>query len=461
VSKEKIKENDYNLNIPRYVDSYEKPEPWDLHSIMFGGIPNTELNALEDYWKAFPTLREYLCKPISERYVEMAFSDIGQAVRNEASVISYKDSYTAAFADLREKLRAVLIEQYSTISAQVEEEKVTADIFERLESIGVIDKYEAFQVLDNVWNQITADIEIIQTEGEAAIMQVDPHMVTKKKNDKDVEVQEGWEGHILPFELVQEMYLTEELHRLQELQRELAAVSASYSDMIDSLTDEEKEAGILNDAGTEFVSKEVKAKADEALEDIESDEINALLEYLTLPQKKKAEFVKATTAVDWSAMTSNKNGIYTKAVITARLKELKSSWAFPEDSFEAKLLNIVATMEHENALKREIKASSSALHEKTKQLIEGMELEQAKAVLEEKWITPIVSGIMALPENLISNFIARLVALQQKYAVTFANVGERIDATEASVSNYAAKLRGDEYAMAGLEELQKLLGGGD
>jgi type I restriction enzyme M protein len=286
-------------------------------------------------------------------------------------------------------------------------------------------------------------------------------MVTKKKNDKDVEVQEGWEGHILPFELVQEMYLTEELHRLQELQRELAAVSASYSDMIDSLTDEEKEAGILNDAGTEFVSKEVKAKADEALEDIESDEINALLEYLTLPQKKKAEFVKATTAVDWSAMTSNKNGIYTKAVITARLKELKSSWAFPEDSFEAKLLNIVATMEHENALKREIKASSSALHEKTKQLIEGMELEQAKAVLEEKWITPIVSGIMALPENLISNFIARLVALQQKYAVTFANVGERIEVTESNVSNYVSKLRGDTYDMAGLEELQKLLGGGD
>ena len=96
VSKEKIKENDYNLNIPRYVDSYEKPEPWDLHSIMFGGIPNTELNALEDYWKAFPTLREYLCKPISERYVQMAFSDIGQAVRDEASVINYKDSYAAA-----------------------------------------------------------------------------------------------------------------------------------------------------------------------------------------------------------------------------------------------------------------------------------------------------------------------------------------------------------------------------
>lgn len=67
---------------------------------------------------------------------------------------------------------------------------------------------------------------------------------------------------------------------------------------------------------------------------------------------------------------------------------------------------------------------------------------------------------MALPENLISGFIARLVALQQKYAVTFATVGERIKATESDVSSHASKLRGDDYDMAGLAELQKLLGGG-
>lgn len=461
VSKERIKENDYNLNIPRYVDSYEKPEPWDLHSIMFGGIPNMELDALEEYWKAFPTLREYLYKPISERYVQVAFSDIGQAVNNEMSVVRYKNVYADAFADLRKKLRSVLIEQYSTISTQAEEEKFTADIFRRLETIAVIDRYEAFQVLDNVWNQISADVEIIQTEGDTAIMQVDPHMVTKKKDDKEVEVQEGWEGHILPFELVQEMYLTDELHQLQELQRKVAAISSSYSDMVDDLTDEEKETGILNDAGTEFVSKEVKAKVDEVLEEIESDEINALLEYLTLPQKKKVEFVKSTTAVDWSAMTANKNGIYTKAVITARVKELKTRWVFPEDSFEAKLLNIVATMEQENTLKREIKTRSAELHEKTKSLIEGMELEKAKAVLEEKWITPIVNGIMALPEKLISGLITRLSDLQQKYSVTFATVGKRIEESEDEVSSYVSKLRGDEFDMAGLAELQKLLGGDD
>ena len=72
-----------------------------------------------------------------------------------------------------------------------------------------------------------------------------------------------------------------------------------------------------------------------------------------------------------------------------------------------------------------------------------------------------MNGIMALPEKLISELITRLAVLQQKYSVTFATVGERIEETEEKVSGYVSKLRGDEFDMAGLAELQKLLGGDD
>lgn len=210
VSKDKVRENDYNLNIPRYVDSFAKPEPWDLHSIMFGGIPNDELDGLKTYWEAFPGLREDICEPISERYVQLVSNNIGQVIREHKSVISYRENYTIAFSDLRENLKTSLIGHYQTVSALSEEEKITSDIFRRLATIVSIDKYEAFQALDNAWGQISTDIEILQTEGDGALTQVDPHMVTKKKNDKDVEVQDGWEGHILPFELVQEILLTAE-----------------------------------------------------------------------------------------------------------------------------------------------------------------------------------------------------------------------------------------------------------
>lgn len=459
VSKNKVRENDYNLNIPRYVDSFAKPEPWDLYSIMFGGIPNDELDCLQKYWEAFPGLREDICEPTSERYAQLVSGDIGQMVRGHKSVVGYRESYALAFSDLRENLKTSLIENYHTVSAVSEEERITADIFSRLDSITSIDKYEAFQALDNAWGQISTDIEILQTEGDGALTQVDPHMVTKKKDDKDVEVQDGWEGHILPFELVQEMMLSAEIHELREMEKELVSVSAKYSELIDALSDEESESGILNEAGTAFVNKEVKAKADEALEDVETEEILALQEYLTLPQKSKADFVKSTDSVDWTAMTANKNGSYSGAVVTARIKILKQQYTFPEDSFEDKLMNVVAMIELENALKKKIKEKSTALHEKTKVLIEGMDKEQALKILEEKWNTPIINGIMELSEKFIRDFIARLVVLSEKYAETFSGIGAEIENVESKISSYVSRLSGDAFDKKGLAEVKKLLGG--
>ena len=57
VSRDEIRENDYNLNIPRYVDSSEKPDSWDIYASMFGGIPDKEIADLADYWDAFPNLK--------------------------------------------------------------------------------------------------------------------------------------------------------------------------------------------------------------------------------------------------------------------------------------------------------------------------------------------------------------------------------------------------------------------
>ena len=68
VTKDDIRKNEYNLNIPRYVDSSDDEEPWDIHSIMFGGIPNMEIESLRKYWDAFPGLREEIFGNISDNY---------------------------------------------------------------------------------------------------------------------------------------------------------------------------------------------------------------------------------------------------------------------------------------------------------------------------------------------------------------------------------------------------------
>lgn len=70
VSRDEIRRNDYNLNIPRYVDSSEKAESWDIYASMFGGLPISEINELKEYWTAFPTLKTALFEKNCRRVCE-------------------------------------------------------------------------------------------------------------------------------------------------------------------------------------------------------------------------------------------------------------------------------------------------------------------------------------------------------------------------------------------------------
>ena len=88
VSKKEIRKNDYNLNIPRYVDSSENPETWDLYSSMFGGIPETELQDLEDYWSVFPSLKKELFTS-DGAYAHLNVTDLEAAITDNEDVKTF------------------------------------------------------------------------------------------------------------------------------------------------------------------------------------------------------------------------------------------------------------------------------------------------------------------------------------------------------------------------------------
>src|SRR5699024_2694433 len=87
VSREEIIANDYNLNIPRYVDSSEDPEQWDIYSTMFGGIPHSEVDELNKYWDHLPGLRESVFEEISDTHAQFRDDiDVAAALTDHASV---------------------------------------------------------------------------------------------------------------------------------------------------------------------------------------------------------------------------------------------------------------------------------------------------------------------------------------------------------------------------------------
>ncbi len=258
VGKEEIRANDYNLNIPRYVDSSELTETWDLYSTMFGGIPRAEIDALDTWWQALPGLRDALFASGNDHAASLRVDNLSEAVACNEAVRSYIKRYQDAFSGLRRKLVSDLIGRWDAVDSLGEEESVASDIFQRVSDFSLVDKYEAYQVLDNAWEGISADLEMLQTEGFDAARRVDPLMVLKKKGGKDVEVQDGWKGHVLPFGLVQEALLSDELSALRTVQDELIRVSGECDSLKEELPPEDDGDG--EEASCDLTDEEIEER---------------------------------------------------------------------------------------------------------------------------------------------------------------------------------------------------------
>lgn len=396
VSRDEIRANDYNLNIPRYVDSSEKPESWDVYASMFGGIPAKEIANLDAYWSAFPGLKDTLFEMSNGPYASLKVEDVKKAVSEHQDVKAFIKHYNSAFDGFEGYLNQEIMQAMNGVNISKEETALSDDIFRRLHGIPLVNAYEAYQILDNNWNKIAVDLEIIQTEGIGATRQVDPNMIIKKKDKKEQEVQDGWTGHVFPFELVQSKMLSSDLKALKVSEDRQAEIIAGYEEALDSLPEEEKEKEFVNDDKTAFVWPEVK-----------------------------------------------------KAI---KAKEL-------DDDIISVLKKAYSDNEEEKKLKKQIKDGSEALHMATKATIEGLSDDEVMLLLHEKWIAPLVYGLCKLPENIIDDFVSKLEKLTDKYSTTFSEVENQIIETEKELSGMIDMLTGDEYDMLGLAELKKMLGG--
>ena len=295
VSRDEIRRNDYNLNIPRYVDSSEKAESWDIYASMFGGLPISEINDLNEYWTAFPTLKTALLEKTSGEYSRIVVTDIKKAVKEHECVQAFEQSFKNAFGNFDDYLYNELIAKMDTLSISKTEEVLSLDIFARLKDIPLVDKYEAYQLLDDDWTKIAIDLEIIQTEGFESTKVVDPNMVVKKKGNLEQEVQEGWKGRIIPFDLVQNTLLLDEKQEIQKKENRLSEITSKYEELFDMLTEEEKDADYVNEDS--FVFAEVKKALKNKDIEVETKEKLKEVEALNTEEKELKSEVKKESAL--------------------------------------------------------------------------------------------------------------------------------------------------------------------
>lgn len=284
VTKEEIRANGYNLNIPRYVNSSDDAETWDLYATMFGGVPKGELSAMDRYWDAFAGLNNSLFKQTDTPQTEFKVTDIQKTVENHPSVVGFKNMFSEKFGGFSEMLHHRLLDNLQSLNIAAEEDAITSYIFNQLDQMPLVDRFEAYQLFADKWQIISQDLEIIQSEGFEATRMVDANWVIKKKDDKEYEVQDGWVGHVLPFELVQTTYLKSEWQALHDKEERLEMAASETEEALGELADDERD-GITNDDGV-LDRKALEGKLSEALEEVETPEISSLNEYLLLSKRK-------------------------------------------------------------------------------------------------------------------------------------------------------------------------------
>ena len=459
VSRDEIRANDYNLNIPRYVDASENAESWDIFASMFGGIPVSEIENLKAYWEAFPTLKKALFEKTSSDYCKLACDDVKTTVKAHGDIAAFENRFKEAFKNFDAYLYDELITKMAQITLSQTEEKLAKNVFERLEGIPLVNRYEAYQLLDDDWMEVAVDLEMIQTEGFEATRAVDPNMVIKKKDGKDQETQEGWKGRILPFEMVQSRFLSQALNDLGIDEERVAEISAEYTELLDALSEDDKQK-LLNDDDTAFVPKEIAIAFKEIMDGLSTSETKVLEAYLALSKaKEKLDFVLEHPEIHWSRMTQSKNGTYSKAEINKYVKELKAQIHFEEGTYEYIVSRVNSLMAEEKSLKKEVKEKADRLHLETKETIENLSDEQVIMLLKDKWITPLIENLMKLPESIVSELVAKIETLAKKYDGTLSEIESEIEETQKQLSAMIDELEGNKFDMLGLGELKKLLGG--
>lgn len=398
VEREEIRKNEYNLNIPRYVDSSEAIESWDIHASIAGGIPDSEIEMLRDFWAVFPELRKDLFISDSTPYSKLAVKEeeIADFIISHNDVQRYTELFNKNFSMFRNYLITELISKLKENNISVTEEEISNEIFHGLENVPLIDRYEAYQILDDVWTDIEGDLEIIEQDGFDAAKCVDPNMVFKKKGGAEEEVQEGWKGRILPFELVQKKKLTYELDELKRKENRAAEIPGIYEEKLENLSEEDKEAAFVNEDKADFVWQEVKKAIKE--KDAEPEVIDILKEVQSLNNEEKE-------------------------------------------------------------LKKQIKAEREKLHIKTKETIESLSDVEVLELLENKWIDPLICNITDLPIKAANDLVSEVKRLANKYRLTLNGIEDEIIQVEEDLSSMLDDLTGNEFDMLGISELKKLLRG--
>jgi len=275
--------NDFNLNLPRYIDTTEPEDLQDIDAHMNGGIPERDLDAFASYWQVLPGVRATLFEPLRPGYarLKIPLSEVRQAIFSNVEFTTFNEQAIGRFNQWREATTPLLTSFDKDGHPKALIEGVAEMLLETFKPAPLIDAYDIYQHLMDYWAEtMQDDCYIIAADGwvakTARILETD-----KKGKVKD----KGWVCDLIPKSLIVARYFAKEQAAIEAKQVELDAATGSIAELEEEHGGEDGYFGALDKIG----KAEVNARLKEIKADKEAkEEITVFIRWLELTESENA-----------------------------------------------------------------------------------------------------------------------------------------------------------------------------
>ncbi len=380
---EEIEKNDYNLNLPRYIESIEKEDEQSLEAHLQGGIPEKDIESLAEFWKICPKLKSELFILLRPGFFKLAIplEELNEKIQNSTEFKEFKQKVLEKLKYWQDCSRNL----FKNLSEKTHPKKIFAqlgaDLRACFENFALVDKYDVFQILADYWQEIMQDdLYVIVGEGWTAGNKV---MRLTKENKKKTEIKglAGLEGRLVPVELLIKTYFADDWQELEQAKEE---------------------------------QEQAKTRMDEIKEEHTSED--GLLSDLT-----------------------NDAGNLSKSAVTARLKELQKMPQLEEDEQEElKILEeYIRFLEKQTTAKKRVQEIEAKLEEKVLQKYPKLtEQEIQELVIDKKWYQTLSERVNEFVEQIVYNTTTRLKELAENYEETLGEINEQVKELEQKVAEH-------------------------
>jgi type I restriction enzyme M protein len=379
VAFDEIAQNDYNLNIPRYIDSQEVEDKQDIKAHLQGGIPVIDIDAMQNYWEVFSDLRKGLFQPFSSGYVQLKSTEdaIKETIYNHKQFTQFATLCYQTF----DKWKTKTIPLLEAINAKTKPKKliqqISEDILQQYLPLPLMDGYNVYQYLLNYWNSIMQDdTYIIVAEGWQAGNELVYEKDKKGNNDNS-----KWEGKLIPKALLTKVFFEAEQTHINQLQANRDALIQQMQQLEE---EHNVEGGLMEDA------------------------------------------------------INDKDKITTKSVAD-RLKKIKAD---KEAKEEIKILTQYIKLADDKTLAdKEIKTALQALETKVLEQYKILTPKQIKdVVINNKWIAQLSADIQTELQQISQNLTQRIKTLGSRYNTTLTEHTKAVTDLEKKVTKHLIKM---------------------